>query len=159
MVTMTDRKHQIEMIRKLPEQARMAVKGLNDEQLNTPYGEGKWTVRQVIHHLADSHMNAFVRMKLVLTEDNPTLKPYSQDDWARTKEAAAYPVESSLHILTGLHERWASLLDGVPDSAWSRTAFHPENGPMTLQRLLDIYADHGEKHVRSITELRQRQGW
>jgi uncharacterized damage-inducible protein DinB len=159
MVTMTDRKRQIEMIRKLPEQARAAVKGLNDEQLNTPYGEGKWTVRQVIHHLADSHMNAFVRMKLVLTEDNPTLKPYSQDDWARTKEAVAYPVESSLHILTGLHERWATLLDGVAEAGWSRTAFHPENGPMTLQRLLDIYADHGEKHVRSITDLRQRKGW
>ncbi len=159
MVTMTDRKQQIEMIRKLPEQARAAIKGLNDEQLNTAYGEGKWTVRQVIHHLADSHMNAFVRMKLVLTEDNPTLKPYSQDDWARTKEAAAYPVESSLHILTGLHERWASLLDTVPDTGWSRTAFHPENGPMTLQRLLDIYADHGEKHVKSITDLRQRKGW
>lgn len=159
MVIASDRKQLIDKIRNLPAQARDAVKGLNDEQLNTPYGEGKWTVRQVIHHLADSHMNAFVRTKLILTEDRPTLKPYNQDDWARTREAAAYPVESSLHILVGLHERWATLLDNVPESGWSRTAMHPENGEMTLQRVLEVYSDHGEKHVRSITNLRQSKGW
>lgn len=159
MVTLTDRRQMIDQIRYLPAQARAAVKGLNDDQLNTAYGEGKWTVRQVIHHLADSHMNAFVRMKLIMTENHPTLKPYNQDDWARTREANAYPVESSLNILSGLHERWANLLETVPESGWNRTAYHPESGEVSLQRILEIYAAHGEKHVKSITDLRARMGW
>lgn len=154
-----DRKQMIDKIRQLPPQVRDAVKGLNDEQLNTPYGPGKWTVLQVVHHLADSHMNAFVRMKLVLTEDNPTLKPYEQDDWARTREASQYPIQASLNILSGLHERWCNLLDSVPEAGWKRTAFHPENGAMTLDDFLTIYARHGEKHIGHIMGLRQSRGW
>lgn len=154
-----DRKLMINKIRQLPVQVRDAVKGLNEEQLNTPYGQGKWNPLQVVHHLADAHMNAFVRMKLILTEENPTLKAYEQDDWARTREASQYPVQASLNIISGLHERWSNLLESLPENAWSRTAFHPENGVVTLDDILRIYANHGEKHVGQIMGLRKAKGW
>ena len=158
-LTAQDRKQMIDKIRALPAMVRDAVKGLNDEQLNTPYGPGKWTVLQVVHHLADSHMNAFVRMKLVITEDRPSLKPYEQDDWARTREASQYPIQASLNIISGLHERWCNLLDSLPEQAWSRTAFHPEHGEMILEDFLKIYAGHGDNHVGQITGLRKAKGW
>ncbi len=149
----------ISRIRKLPELLNNAVSGLNDEQLNTPYGEGKWTILQLVHHLADSHMNGFVRMKLVLTENKPTLKTYEQDAWARTREAEYYPLLSSLHIINGLHERWCSLLESLPQSAWERKAIHAEWGEVTLEQLLQNYAEHGELHLRRILELREARGW
>lgn len=147
-------------IRGLPEMIEAAVKGLNDSQLDTPYGPGKWTGRQVIHHLADSHMHAFIRTKTILLEDRPTLATYNQNQWANASDAAApTPIESSLLILRGLHARWVAMLEHVPESGWSRPAIHPERGEVTLEALLAIYASHGEKHAKHITDLRAAKGW
>ncbi len=159
MSSTAERQTKITKIRNLPTIVETAVQGLNDEALNTPYGEGKWTVRQVVHHLADSHLNAFVRMKLVLTEDHPTLKPYDQDAWAKLPDTNKLPIQSSLIILKGLHDRWSTLLESLPASSWSRSAFHPENGEMSLDDMLDAYAHHGENHVAAITKLRTEKGW
>ncbi|MGH8103432.1 MAG: YfiT family bacillithiol transferase [bacterium] len=158
MVTAEERRSAIAKIRVLPEQAEAAVKGLSEKQLDTPYGEDKWTPRQVIHHLADSRMNAIVRVKLILTEDHPTLKPYDQEEWAKTQDASG-PVDSSLAILKGLHARWSAWMESAPESAWARSAYHPENGEMRLDDLLKVYAKHGESHVGQITALRARNGW
>lgn len=159
MPTQQERKQLIDALRHLPAEVDKAVKGLNDQQLDTPYGPGKWTVRQVVHHLADSHMNAFIRFKLILTENNPTLKPYSQDDWAKLSDTAKAPVGASLEIIKGLHERWTSLMDSTPEPAWSRTAHHPEHGNMVLEDILKLYAHHGESHVGHIMGLRKAKGW
>ena len=156
---MADTKGRIEKIRALPALVAEAVKGLKDDQLDTPYREGGWTVRQVVHHLADSHMNAFVRMKLMLTEDRPNLKPYNQEDWAKLVDSAKLPVESSVLILKGLHERWTKLMDGLPLEAWKRTGNHLEHGLMTLDDVLTTYSEHGEKHVATIMKLRKEKGW
>lgn len=149
----------IDAIAALPARLEAAVKGLNDAQIDTPYREGGWTIRQVVHHMADAHMQAFIRMKLILTEDNPTLKPYNQDVWATQKDVLGVPVEDSLQILRGLHARWAALLRAVPDAGWSRTALHPERGPVTLEGLVKTYAGHGEKHIGHIMGLRTVKGW
>jgi uncharacterized damage-inducible protein DinB len=154
-----DRAARIQRIRQLPALAREAVRGLDAAQLDTPYGPGKWTVRQVVHHLADSHLNAFVRTKLILTEDHPTLKPYDQDAWAGTADGARSDVATSLALLHGLHARWADLLAGLPEEAWARGAHHPESGEVTLDAILRMYADHGEHHLGQIHGLRQEQGW
>jgi hypothetical protein len=146
-------------LRQLPAAAEAAVHGLNDAHLDTPCGEGEWTVRQVVHHLADAHMNGFIRMKLILTEEQPTLKPYDQDAWARLCDSTELPVRAALSILAGLHERWSGLLESVPESSWRRSATHPESGPVTLDGLLVTYARHGETHVRQITGLRAAKGW
>ena len=159
MAMSKEQKERIDKIRALPALVASAVKGLKDNQLDTPYREGGWTVRQVVHHLADSHMNAFVRMKLVLTEDTPSFKTYEQEEWAKLVDTAKLPVESSLMILKGLHERWVQLLEGLSPAAWKRTGIHPERGVMTLEELLSIYADHGEKHVGTIVKLRKDKGW
>lgn len=158
MMTASERTAAIAKIRELPEQAAAAVKGLHDQQLDTPYGEGKWTSRQIIHHLADSHLNAFIRMKLIVTENYPTLKPYDQDAWAKTRDSLC-PVESSLEILRGLHARWVDLLESLPDSAWARAAYHPDNGKMALEEFLKLYEEHGTHHLAQITGLRARNGW
>jgi len=159
MLTAAERHEKIARIEALPSILEKAITGLTDSQLDTPYREGGWTVRQVVHHLADSHMNAFIRAKLIVTENNPTLKPYNQDDWARTADVRALPVQSSFLILKGLHERWVTFLKSLPDDAWSRTAQHPELGPVTLERQLLIYAGHGDKHVGQISGLRTAKGW
>jgi len=159
MLTPAERRQKIEDIRRLPASLEAAVKGLNDQQLDTPYRAGGWTVRQVVHHLADSHMNAFVRMKLILTEENPTLKPYDQDAWAKLPDTKMTPIQSSLAILRGLHDRWHKLLETVPDEGWSRTALHPERGEVSLESQLVTYSSHGEKHVGHITGLRSAKGW
>jgi hypothetical protein len=153
------RAREILKIQSLPAALLAAGDGLVDAQLDTPYREGGWTVRQVVHHLADSHMNAFLRMKLILTEEHPTLKPYDQDVWARTGDSRAAPIASSLVLLEGLHARWARLLEEIPGDAWSRTGFHPERGDVSLENLLQTYAAHGEKHVGQITGLRKARGW
>ena len=136
-----------------------AVQELTGPQLDTPYRDGGWTVRQVVHHLADSHLNAFIRMKLILTEDRPRLKAYDQERWAETADVVGMSIESSIEILGGLHERWAALLEQIPEGAWMRAAIHPESGEVTLEGLLALYAHHGENHVGQILQLRATRGW
>jgi len=150
----------IEAIRALPGEVRSTVTGLNDQQLDTPYRDGGWTVRQVVHHLADSHMNGFVRMRLIMTEDSPVLKPYDQDRWALLDDSRTLPLEPSLAILDGLHARWAALLGSIrDDGTWRRTAHHPESGEVMLESLLALYATHGRHHLAQIIQLRERMGW
>ena len=148
----------INRIRSLPRQLEKAIAGLDESQLSTPYRDGGWTVRQVVHHLADSHMNAFIRMKLILAEDHPTLKPYDQEVWAELPDIRS-PLDASLGIIRGLHERWVTLLENIPESAWTRTGKHPETGEVSLESLLTTYAHHGENHVGQITGLRSRKSW
>ena len=159
MLTATERHDLIAKLRGLPAAVETAVKDLTDAQLKTPYREGGWTAGQVVHHLADSHLNGFVRMKLMLTEVGPVLKPYDQDAWAKLSDTAAMPIESSLLILRGLHERWVALLENLPEASWKRSAFHPEVGVVTLADLLADYARHGEQHLEQLTRLRAAQGW
>jgi hypothetical protein len=154
-----ERKEKIDIIRMRPSRLESSINGLTDKQLDTPYREGGWTVRQVVHHLADSHLNAYVRMKLILTEQKPQLKPYDQDAWASLPDSSRMPVGVSLEILRGLHDRWSTILEQLPEESWSREGFHPENGNMTLEDLLNTYAAHGEKHVGHILGLRSAKGW
>jgi len=158
-MTQAERKQKIDALRRLPDQLEAAVAGLNDAQLDTPYRAGGWTVRQVVHHIADSHLNAFIRAKLILTEDHPTLKPYDQDRWAALVDSTKLPVKSSLAMVRGLHERWVALLESLPEPAWTRSAHHPESGDMTLERVLNIYSGHGDKHVGTILALRASNKW
>ena len=159
MLTTTERNQMIAKIRELPATVEAAVKGLNNEQLDTPYREGGWTVRQVVHHLADSHMNAFVRAKLMLTEEKPTLKPYDQEKWARLKDTIGTPIQSSLSILRGVLDRWTVLFETLSESSWTRQAFHPEIGDIAVEDLLTTYARHGENHLGQITKLKAEKGW
>jgi hypothetical protein len=154
-----DHRKKIGRIRALPSALEEAVRGLNDKQLDTPYREGGWTVRQVVHHLADAHMNAFVRMKLILTEERPAIKPYDQNAWAALPDSTAMPIGVSMEILKGLHDRWALLLDRVQEDEWTRTAVHPERGEVTLEGQLTVYAGHGDKHIGHIMGLRRAKGW
>ena len=148
----------IEAIRKMPSELSVAVNGLSDEQLDTPYREGGWTARQIVHHIADSHLNAFVRMKLILTEDHPTFKPYDQDSWARMNDYTR-DIAPSIAIIYGVQERMANVLEDASEKDLARTAHHPDNGTMTLQNLLDMYAGHGKHHVDQIVALREKMGW
>jgi len=158
-VTPTQRAEAILDIASAPGKIRAAVKGLNDAQLDTPYREGGWTVRQVVHHLADSHMNAYVRWRLALTEAEPTIKPYEENAWAKLEDAAHAPVEVSLRLLEALHERWVRLLHSVKQDEYARTLRHPDFGVRTLDWLLFLYAWHGKHHTAHITELRKQKGW
>lgn len=142
-----------------PAKLRAAVSGLSDTQLNTSYRPGGWTVRQVVHHVPDSHMNSYVRFKLALTEDAPTIKPYAEDRWAELADIQTTPVEVSLALLDSLHDRWVRLLHSITPEGWQRTFRHPELGPMTLDKTLALYAWHGKHHVAHITALRKRNGW
>lgn len=150
MATPAERKERIEAIRSFPQQLEALVNGLSEQDLNTPYMAGEWTVSQNVHHVADSHMNAFVRFKLIYTEDKPNLKPYNQNLWAETPDASQLPLEYSLSILRGLHARWCALLDQLQDNDWARSGFHPENGVMTLDDILATYARHGAAHIDQI---------
>lgn len=149
----------IRQIAETPAAMRSALRGLTDAQLDTPYRPAGWTLRQVAHHVPDSHMNAFVRFKLALTEDNPTIKPYNESEWAKLADVKLTPVETSLEILDALHRRWVLLLESMQPEDFARPLLHPENGPMTLDRLLQMYAWHGRHHVAHITSLRQRENW
>jgi uncharacterized damage-inducible protein DinB len=143
----------------LPEKLRAAVAGLNDAQLDTPYREGGWTVRQVVHHLADSHMNAYVRFKLALTEDWPTIKPYKEGAWAELADSKL-PVEPSLQLVAALHERWVSLIESLSPEELQRGFVHPEHDRrQNLELALVMYAWHSLHHTAHITELRKRMGW
>jgi len=146
-------------IGRTPSNLRAAVEGLRDAQFDTPYRPGGWTVRQVVHHVPDSHMNSYVRFKLALTEDEPTIKPYAEDRWAELADTAATPVEVSLTMLDSLHDRWVRLLRSLTPDDWKRTFRHPDLGPMTLEKTLALYAWHGKHHVAHINELRKRMSW
>lgn len=152
------RQSKIAQIRGLPPIIRSAVSGLNDKQLDTPYRDGGWTPRQVVHHVADSHMNAFLRFRWLVTEENPTIKTYDQDLWAALPDSTL-PVDSSMKIIEGLHHRWAAFLESLPEEAWSRKGMHLDHGEVTLDDLLEIYSGHGAHHAGQITDLRARQGW
>ena len=142
-----------------PANLRVAVKGLSQQQLDTPYRPDGWTVRQVAHHVPDSHLNAYVRFKLALTEEDPTIKPYAEDRWAQLADTQATPVEISLVLLDSLHDRWVRLLRSLKPEDWKRTFRHPDLGLVSLEKNLALYAWHGRHHVAHITGLRQRNGW
>jgi hypothetical protein len=152
------RAEQIQTLRSLPERLRAAVDGLNDSQLDTPYRDGGWTVRQVVHHFADSHANSYVRFKLALTEDWPTIKPYDEAAWARLPDSRQ-AVEPSLVLITGLHQRFVGLLESMSEEDFQRGFIHPERGRVTLATNLAIYDWHSRHHTAHITSLRARKGW
>jgi uncharacterized damage-inducible protein DinB len=158
-LTPEQQKSFLEAIAQTPAQLRAAIKGLSDSQLDTPYRPEGWTVRQVVHHVPDSHLNAYVRFKLALTEEDPTIKPYAEDRWAELADTKATPVEVSLTLTDSLHDRWVRLLRSLAPEQWKRTFRHPEMGPMTLEKTLALYAWHGRHHVAHITELRKRMSW
>ena len=149
----------IQTLRLLPERLTAAVDGLNEAQLDTPYREGGWTVRQVVHHVADSHANSYVRFKLALTEDWPTIKPYDEAAWANLADSRELPVEVSLGLVRGLHSRWVALLESMPDEDFAKGYTHPELGRQDLAKALALYAWHSRHHTAHITNLRARQGW
>ena len=138
---------------------RAAVSGLSERQFETPYRPGGWTVRQVLHHVPDSHLNAYCRYKFALTEDNPTIKPYDEAAWANVADTARTRPEVSLALLDALHERWVVLLESMSAADFGRPLQHPERGPITLDWMLQLYAWHGRHHAAHITALRQREGW
>jgi len=142
-----------------PAQLRTAVKDLSPEQLDTPYRDGGWTVRQVVHHVPESHMNAYIRYKLALTEDEPTVKPYAEDRWAKLGDIQPTPIEVSLALLDSLHIRWVTLLRTLQPDDWKKAFRHPELGLVSLDRNLALYAWHGRHHVAHVTELRKVKGW
>jgi uncharacterized damage-inducible protein DinB len=154
-ITDIQRRALIDAIAETPKKLKAAIAGLDERQLDTPYRPGGWTVRQVVHHLPDSHMNSYVRFKLALTEDEPTIKPYDEARWAELADAKA-PVELSLLLLENLHKRWVLLLNSFAPSDWQRKFRHPERGTVTLENNLQLYAWHGLHHVAQITGLRQR---
>ena len=141
----------IDKIRHLPAQLEELVIGLSVPQLTTHFLANEWTVAQNVHHLADSHMNSYIRCKLILTEENPPLKPYDQDAWAALPDAQSADLASSLLLLKQLHARWVTFWETLATEAWNRSGFHPENGPMTLADILRSYAAHGEAHLAQIT--------
>jgi len=149
----------LDHIGQTPAKLRDAIKGLSESQIDTPYRPGGWTVRQVVHHVPDSHLNSYTRFKLALTEDEPTIKPYAEDRWAELADTKATPLEVSLTLLDSLHDRWMRLLRSMTPEQWKRTFRHPELGPMTLEKTLALYAWHGRHHVAHITALREREGW
>ncbi len=157
-ITPDDRTGAIATLAELPEQLRNAVDGLNAAQLNTPYRDGGWTVRQLVHHIADSHMNAFVRIRLALTEDWPVIKPYDEKAWATLHDAAA-PVEWSLELIESLHARWVMMLQSLKGDQWTRGYKHPENGPVSVETATLMYAWHSLHHVAQITRLRSKENW
>ena len=158
-VTPEKRQDWIRSIAATPSAMRDAVRGLDEAQLNTPYRPEGWTVRQVVHHVPDSHMNAYIRFKLAMTEDNPTIKTYKEAAWANLSDTGETPPDVSLSLLEAVHYRWGVLLRTMKGSDFDRPLLHPEQGQITLDRLLQLYAWHGPHHVAHITELRKRQGW
>jgi len=149
----------IDQIDETPARMRTALLGLSDSQLDTPYRQEGWTVRQVAHHVPDSHMNSYVRFRMALTEDNPVIKPYDESRWAELSDARSLPVEPSLVLLESLHARWVPLLRSLSDADWKRSFRHPKLGPVSLENNAALYAWHGRHHVAHITALRKRMGW
>jgi uncharacterized damage-inducible protein DinB len=152
VISEQDRARFIERIESTPPRLRAAVTELSAEQLDTPYRAGGWTIRQVVHHVPESHMNSYIRFKLALTETDPVIKPYDEAAWARLNDIGETPVETSLGLLDYLHQRWVIVMRGLSDEQWKRQFIHPELGPMTLERTLALYAWHGDHHIAHITE-------
>jgi uncharacterized damage-inducible protein DinB len=158
-ITAALRQTAIEQIAAAPANIRAAVKALTDQQLDTPYREGGWTVRQVVHHVADSHVNAYIRLRLALTETEPPIKAYQEADWARLEDAQHAPVEISLKLLEPLHDRWVRLLRTVTPEQFARPLRHSEAGLKNVDWLLFLYAWHSRHHTAHITELRKQKNW
>jgi uncharacterized damage-inducible protein DinB len=158
MITPDDRLAAIASLAELPEELRNAVDGMDSARLNTPYREGGWTVRQLVHHIADSHMNAFIRVRLALTEDWPTITTYDENAWAVLHDSTA-PVEWSLELIESLHARWVMLLQSLSEEQWIRGFRHPDHGPMSVEMATLVYAWHSRHHVAHITHLRSKEGW
>jgi uncharacterized damage-inducible protein DinB len=156
--TPAERAERIAAIGALPAELRAAVEKLSDKQIDTPYRPGGWTVRQLVHHIADSHANGYVRLKLAMTEQNPTIKPYAEDRWAELADSKL-PIELSLQMVDSIHARWAAVLRSLKESDFACTYQHPERGSLTLEVALASYVWHGKHHVAHITELRKREGW
>lgn len=154
-----DRSENVRTIAGLPEKLAVAITGLSDEQLNQPYRAGGWTLRQTVHHLADSHINSLCRFKLALTEDeSPTIRPYFEERWAELADSSM-PISPSLAIIDGVHRRWVVLLESMTDALFQREFIHPESGRWTLERSLGLYAWHSLHHLAHITQTRTRHGW
>lgn len=147
-------------IKFLPAELELSVQNLDESQLQTPYRDGGWTVHQLVHHIADSHINAYLRFKLCLTEENPTIKTYDQNAWSQLNDTKNLPVNISLTLLHALHQRWYVMLKDLPDEAWDRTVYHPEQKKqLTLWELLGMYSWHGKHHVAHINNLKERLSW
>lgn len=153
------RRDAIQMIARTPGLLAAAVAGWDDGRLDTPYRSGGWTVRQLVHHVADSHVNAYVRFKLALTEPEPMIKGYDEAAWAELQDTQRVPVDVSLSLLAMLHARWVALLQSMTDADFERTLVHPEHGVRTLDQMLATYAWHGPHHVAHVTRLAERSGW
>lgn len=151
MLSPEERQRRIDIIRQFPARLTELVNSLSDEQLNTAFIPGEWSVRQNVHHLPDSHMNSVIRLKLMLTEDDPTLKPYDQEQWALLPDVERTPVHASLLILEGLHARWCDLFESLTEDQWARKGFHPEAGAITVEDLVVTYSDHCDAHWEQIT--------
>ncbi len=157
--TTGQRQHAIDCIRDLPAKLAEVYKDLDDARLDMPYRPGGWTVRQVAHHIADSHINAYTRLRLALTENWPTIKPYEEALWAELPDARALPVQDSLALLVPLHARWVRLLTSLDESGWERGYLHPESGRVTVAVMTELYAWHGRHHTAHVAGLRERMGW
>lgn len=158
-VTAEEREQYICDIEELPTKLRDAVAGLDPKHLDTPYREGGWSVRQIVHHIPESHMNSYIRFKLALTEDNPTVKPYDEAAWGKLPDASTAPIGLSLALTDALHQRWALVLRAMTDRDFQRTYHHPENGTHKLDAILGMYAWHGRHHAAQIAATRKRMGW
>lgn len=158
-VTPSKRQQAIDELAATPTKLRAAAKGLSDSQLDTPYRDGGWTVRQVVHHVPDSHLNAYVRLKLALTEEKPTIKPYDQEAWANLADSKSTPIETSLTLLSTMHDRWDRLWRSMKPEQFARVLIHPEHGERSVDWLLFLYEWHGRHHTAHITELRKQKGW
>ncbi|MFN8529301.1 MAG: putative metal-dependent hydrolase [Anaerolineae bacterium] len=151
MMTSAERQALIAELRALPDQLETLVSGLTAEQLHTPFLQGEWTVAQNVHHVADSHMHAYIRTKLMLTKDHPTLTPYDQDVWATLPDMRTVPISVSITLLRALHTRWAALFEGLSDAEYARTGLHPDNGEVSVEGQLTTYVNHGKGHLDQIT--------
>ena len=159
-LTAAERAPLIEQIAEAPMHMRDAVRSLDARQLDTPYRDGGWTVRQVVHHVPDSHLNAYIRFKWALTEEKPTIKPYDENEWAKLSDVRDTPIATSLDLLESLHDRWLRLIRAMSDADFRRALLHPEHeGELTLDTMVSNYAWHGRHHVGHITSLRKRMGW
>lgn len=158
-VSREERNGFVSQIAETPARLRSAVAGLGEAQLDTPYRPGGWTVRQVVHHVPDSHLNSYTRFRLALTEEEPTIKPYAEDRWAELADARTAPIEVSLRLLECLHSRWVGLLRSLSEEQWKRAFRHPDLGPIRLEQNAALYAWHGRHHVAHIANLRERLGW